>query len=378
MKAINLIKYLIVVLDTQATSFCYYEYSQSHHQQSALIPIQKLEEAVDFAIRNDISINFIYGNQKLPTDYENLIETVKHVKIMPLEQPGQLEDGILVINKNNKHLVPQIETNSHLNIILRLDRDDLGELSGIFRALLGKFRRLNLFLLNIASYTDEDLNRYENQLKIIETHAIEEYKASRLVEINFLSDRMMLVNMNNCDAGITHLTVAPNGKLYLCPGFYNDDPENSLGDLQQGYEIKNSQLLRLDHAPICRNCDAYHCKRCIYLNKKTTLELNTPSHQQCVISHLERNTAMRILETLKPSNETFQSFASIPEIPYLDPYEIVNEQSRLEMETEERERLTARLLSKPLEKLSTEELLYQVYKLDKDLLIRLKNINTRE
>lgn len=376
MKAINLVKYLIVILDNQSTSFCYYEnnhyYSPSN--QSHLIPMQKLTEAVDFAIKNDISINFIYGNQKLPAEYEKLIETVKHIKIMPLKQLNQQDDVILVVNKDDKHLIPRVEPNSHLNIILRLEKEALDELSEIFRSLLGKFRRLNLFPLNIETYTDEDLNRFEKQLEIVGNIAVEEYQSGSVAEINFISDRLMLTGMNNCDAGVTHLTVAPNGKLYLCPGFYYDNPGNSIGELVNGYEIKNSQLLKLSHAPICRNCDAYHCKRCIYLNKKITSELNTPSHQQCVITHLERNTSGRILEKLRPSNDIFRDFTPIPAIPYLDPFDIVNGCPDLNMEEEGRERLAAELLSKPLEKFSTKELLYQVYKLDRDLLTRLKNI----
>jgi CXXX repeat peptide maturase len=374
MRAINLIKYLIVVLETGATSFCYYENRQSQQQKSALIPYPKLKEAVDFAIMNCISINFIYGSQKLPTEYGDLIETVNHVKIVPLSGKGQLEGDIIVIDKDSRHLIPEIPPNFHLNIILRLVRDDLRELSKIFHSLLGKFRRLNLSLIGVGTFRDEDLNQYEKQLNIIETPVVEEYRASRMIEIGFISDRMMIPNMKNCDAGITHLTVAPNGKLYLCPGFYYDNPEHYFGDLKEGYEIKNSHLLRLSHAPICCNCDAYHCKRCIYLNKKTTSELNTPSRQQCVISHLERNNSMRILESLRSSSEAFQQFTPIPEIPYLDPFDIVNDNAKLDMDEEERERLVSRLLSKPLVKLSTEELLYQVYKFDKELLIRLKDL----
>lgn len=212
----------------------------------------------------------------------------------------------------------------------------------------------------------------------MENFAAEEYKAGSLAEINFITDRMMLVNMNNCDAGITHLTVAPNGSLYLCPGFYYDNPGNSLGDLENRYEIKNSRLLKLDHAPLCRTCDAYHCKRCIYLDKKITLELNTPSHEQCVISHIERNTSGRLLETLKPSQAMFREFTTIPGIPYLDPFDLAAGQPGMNTDEEARERLAAELLSKPLEKLSTKELLYQVYKLDKNLLTRLKTINRGE
>ena len=91
---------------------------------------------------------------------------------------------------------------------------------------------------------------------------------------------------------------------------------NSIGDLVNGLDIKNKQLHRLDHAPICKHCDAWQCKRCIWLNHKTTLEVNTPSHEQCVISHLERNASRELLRRINLPNKE-----DIKEIDYLDPFD---------------------------------------------------------
>ncbi|MGE5341299.1 MAG: CXXX repeat peptide maturase [Candidatus Omnitrophota bacterium] len=369
-----MIKYLIAILDKHATSFCYYDNPSYGESKPAFIPLEELETIIDFAVRNKISVNFLYGNHKPPASYDERIESVNHIKIMPLKLRPEINDGIFVINTDDLDNISRIEDNTHLNLILRLERKKLPEFADIFRSLTGKFKRLNLCLLNIEDYSDDDLNEYGNQLKKIEAAAADMYKAGNTVEINFISDRIMLHNMNNCDAGIKHLTAAPNGKLYLCPGFYFHHEENSLVATGQDIEIKNSQLLKLSHAPVCRNCDAYHCKRCVFLNQKTTLELNTPSHQQCVASHLERNTSMRLLDALKPDMELFQTFTPIPEIPYLDPYEILDDISNHKIEPVEGEKLISGLLSKPLEKLSTQELLYRIYKLDKEFLIRLKNI----
>ena len=119
------------------------------------------------------------------------------------------------------------------------------------------------------------------------------------IELNFLTDRLYLFNMNNCDAGIKHLTIAPDGRFYLCPGYYHDKNNNALGDLNNGYLIKNQKLLQLKNAPLCSNCDAWHCKRCIYLNQKLTLEVNTPSSRQCIVSHIERNSSRVISDKLR-------------------------------------------------------------------------------
>jgi len=110
-----------------------------------------------------------------------------------------------------------------------------------------------------------------------------------LPQINLLTDRILLDKMNNCNAGIENITLAPNGKFYVCPAFYLENENDSVGDLVTGINIKNKYLYQLQNAPLCRKCDAYQCKRCVWLNRKTTREVNTPSHEQCVVAHIERN-----------------------------------------------------------------------------------------
>lgn len=372
-----MINYLIAILDTHATSFCYYQNPAYYQPGSALMPLHELEQVVDYVARNKISVNFLYGNHKLPKPYEELIESIQHVKIIPLKLHKEIPDGIIVINPDDMGKINEIADNYSLNLILRLEKKTLPQLADIFHALFGKFRRLNLCLLDIPEYKQTDYNEYQEQLKKIEASVTQSYREGNMVELNFISDRIMLQNMNNCDAGIKHVTAAPNGKLYLCPGFYYQNQADNLGTFQQELQIKNNQLLTLSHAPICRNCDAYHCKRCIFLNKQITLEMNTPSNQQCVTSHLERNISMRVLEALQPTAELFQNFIPIPALPYLDPYQILNNPEKLGMDTEQAERFIAGILSKPIEKLSSQEILFRIYKLEKEMIIRLKNMELK-
>jgi CXXX repeat peptide maturase len=78
-------------------------------------------------------------------------------------------------------------------------------------------------------------------------------------------------------------------------------------------------IYKLDHAPLCRKCDAYQCKRCIWLNRKTTLEVNTPSHEQCVVAHLERNASRNLLTNIRKYG-AFLADKEIKGIDYLDPF----------------------------------------------------------
>ena len=137
---------------------------------------------------------------------------------------------------------------------------------------------------------------------------------------------MMLKQMNNCNAGFNSITLAPDGKFYICPAYnYHRKHEycaiNDVGDLENGLNIKNPQLYKLSYAPLCRECDAYHCKRCVWLNRQMTYEVNTPSHEQCVISHLERNASRELLYEIR-KNISFLPEVIIDEISYLDPFDV--------------------------------------------------------
>jgi len=320
-----MLNYLIVLLDQASTSFCYYTNPAfSKNNSSKPIPYNTLNRVVNYALKNSLMINYLFGIDPLPDKYQKLIAKSQHVKILPARAFDHFSDEevVLVINESELEFAKTLEDNFKQNIILRFPKSNLPELSAYIELLINKCRRLNLNLLDINKYDTNDLEEYKRQLDLIYDIVEDRYLSGHSVELSFISDRMMLSEMNNCNAGLTHLTVAPNGKFYLCPGFYFDDVNNSVGDLNSGINIKNQQLLDLEHAPICRICDAYHCKRCIYLNQKTTLEINTPSHEQCVVSHLERNTSKLLLDELNTRLEVFHDQEPIPEIDYLDPFEL--------------------------------------------------------
>ena len=81
----------------------------------------------------------------------------------------------------------------------------------------------------------------------------------------------------------------------------------------------------MEYAPICCHCDAYQCKRCIWLNRKTTFEVNTPSHEQCVVSHLERNTSRELMMSVRKRVEFLSDKEEIKDISYLDPFDLRDE-----------------------------------------------------
>jgi CXXX repeat peptide maturase len=225
------------------------------------------------------------------------------------------------------------------NVVLRLSVAEFIERQYDIAILLPQAKRLNICLTDIENFKDEQIEDYKRALATLNAVLLNLYKSAKQPQFNLITDRLQLTEMHNCGAGDSNITIAPNGKFYLCPAFYYDEKmgisnrlnhhkpssERSVGDLETGLQIPNPQLLKLDHAPLCRICDAYHCNRCIWLNQKLTWDNNTPSHQQCVIAHLERNAARDLLEKMK-SLSTFDfersGLSTIKQIDYLDPFEV--------------------------------------------------------
>jgi CXXX repeat peptide maturase len=309
----------------------------------------------------------------LPPEYEQTIETVEHIKLMPQGNGNIYEDAVLIIDteKNPQHFTA-LEDNDFKNVILRIGKDNIKSLSVIVKQLLGKFQRLNVILKDVDKYEASSTTIYKGQLEEIRELIEKEYQKGNYIEVNVVTDRIFLTNMNNCNAGIEHVTIAPNGKFYLCPAFYYDNEDNNIGDLQAGIMIGNSQLLELEYAPICRNCDAYHCKRCVFLNNKTTSEINTPSWQQCTLAHLERNVSGEFRKNIGADLNITDRLAPIPEIDYLDPFDVINNRS---LDAETREKHFAELLSKPLENVPVRQLLWQIYRISPTVLTELKYLN---
>jgi CXXX repeat peptide maturase len=318
-----MLKYLLVVLSESSTSFCHYEGRPVRGLADDLIPLDKLENAVTFALKNNLKVNFLYPVRKLNRAYDNVIDRVDHVKIVPFEVRGRYPQAILVIESAGFPATEELKKLRGENIILRLQRADLPKLSAFLSRLLPRVKRVNLFLTEMEGYGPGEFAEYRRQLEKVSGKLQARSGRKEPPELNVLTDRLVLGKMKNCDAGLVHLTVAPNGLLYLCPAFYYGRPEETLGEIRNEIAIGNRHLLELKFAPICRICDAYHCQRCVFLNKTLTLEVNTPSYQQCRLSHIEREASRLYLQKLKAACGSAASFTDIPEISYEDPFDVV-------------------------------------------------------
>lgn len=303
-----MLQYLNILLDDSAVSFCHYE----AEKEQRFMSIDTLRAGIRFAMMENLMIQYVFPDNTLPKEYYSVIETIDHFNI---KRDGEDSDVCVVENWDFS------KANANVPIVVRTTKEDLFQKYQLLNGIITQAKRINIIIKKVDSFNNDDFEEYKGILNALGEQVERAYIDGLSPQLNILTDRMMLKEMNNCGAGETTITLAPNGKLYVCPGFYYDDEADCIGDLENGLDIKNKQLYRLDHAPICRHCDAYQCKRCIWLNRKTTLEVNTPSHEQCVLAHLERNASRELLQNIRKHGTSLSMQEDINEIDYLDPFD---------------------------------------------------------
>ena len=329
-----MLQYLVILLDDTSVAYCH---ADNPLKERNLMPLETLQTGILFGMKQNLMIQYVFPDYTLPEEYAPVIESIDNVKIYPsgkrpdIDFNDEREADVEVANAIPKRVEAK-------NLVLRMTFSEILEKKDIIAKLFAEGLRINLCITDVDRFTDEQIEAYKQVLNEWNKELLDLYKRGQSPQFNLLTDRMMLVEMHNCEAGVSNITLAPNGKFYLCPAFYYDErmqvfnqmnhhqpsSDNSVGDLEKGLDIPNPQLLKLDHAPLCRNCDAFQCRRCLWLNRRLTWDLNTPSRQQCVMAHLERNASRDLLNNIRKVGE-FMPNIDIKEINYLDPFDVRKE-----------------------------------------------------
>ena len=321
-----MLQYLIILLDDTSTSYCHYE---NNRWDAKLMPIDTLRQGIRFGMMENLMIQFVYPDYELPQEYKDAIETIDHSKIVSsLCEDSEVLEAADVVVFHDWTGLNFFSFNAGNAYVLRTSKADLFDRYLFLKAVLSEVARLNVVITDVETFSDDDFAKYREVLNTLSESIGKLYVDGKSPQLNLLTDRMMLSAMNNCGAGDTNVTLTPNGKFYICPAFYYEEAADckstaalSVGDLEHGLDIKNKQLYKLEYAPICRHCDAWQCKRCIWLNRRTTLEVNTPSHEQCVMAHLERNACRELLQNIRKHGTFLPEQEEIKEIDYLDPFD---------------------------------------------------------
>ena len=243
-----MLKYAVFLLDDESVSYCSYENKQLCNVISAPL----LESAVKWAMKENLEIQFVFPNHLLSQEILGIIDSVSHIKIMGCHCPYIKHADIIVID--GKGDLPIVDWREDGTYILRLSFHELEDALDVITRVEVAPNRINVIIKDRDLFKKDDIEKYETSL--------------------------------NRFSGFL---------VYICPAFYYDG-DNSCGNSKTGLFIRNKYLFQLDHAPICSHCDAYQCMRCVWMNRKATHEVNTPSQGQCYSSHIERKASENLLK----------------------------------------------------------------------------------
>ena len=270
---------IIVLMATDATSFCI---RSNRNKESGLIPLPDLQRIVNEAKQEGWQLQFVYPSYLLPTEYMDIIDSIQHKDLTPIT--SSFAGDAVVINGWEEIALCQRPVSIY---VLRTSLSDFYLNVKQINNILNLTGRLEIVFHDEESFSEKDNKLYRDSLTELVKIVIKCWSGGHKVQVNIVTDRLQLNKMANCNAGCQSVTLAPNGKYYICPSFYYTNEDDNCGDLEHGMNIKNPLLYKLNHSPLCTSCKAYHCNRCVFLNKQKTLEVNIPSFEQCNKAELE-------------------------------------------------------------------------------------------
>lgn len=308
-----MLKYIVIIIDDSSVSYCNY----ANRSEANQISLETLRKGIIFAMKHDLKIQYLLPKYKLSDEYMNLINSMYHDNIGPKEQYNI--SGIIVIDGWDINLDEEY-VDAGKRYILRTTIDDFHANYPTLNKMFDSGLSVNIAFTDTENFSDDKIEAYTSALDNIASHLGSLLLKGYNVNTNLITDRIALKGMNNCGAGDTSITLAPNGKFYPCPAFYYCKmPYYKLGDVDTEVKIPNEKLFRLEGSPLCKTCDAFQCKRCVWLSKKLTYEVNIPSRQQCIMAHIERNASKHLLDEFHKKD--ILTDRNIEAIDYLDPFD---------------------------------------------------------
>jgi len=295
----------------------YVTYCSNKNSSSSITKMDNdtIKKGLDFAHQNNLRPVFVHSSSA------NSFEDVPYYKyfnilhIIPAQYYNAIQgkELILVFDKDNITLeVPLQEY-----VILNVEQSEIGKLAEYVTTLFNKTNRINLNILGFNK--DFNYSLYKEELIRIGHYIVQKIEnAEGVKEINVLTDILLVNEHDHCGAGDKSITLAPNEKFYICPAFYMENTQNTVGDLDKGKNIPNEQLYSFKFAPLCNACDTYQCENCVYKNKKYTNEVNVSPSFQCKKSHTERAISLQLQTALEKEVSLTHYMENVE---YSDPYD---------------------------------------------------------
>lgn len=261
----NILKYLYIITDDDIAPMCSYSNKLDNHTK--MTP-QMLSKCIDYCFKNHLAPVFI-GNADHGLTDESTFFTISS------------EDEI-----TRKHATLYTEDKDYIanNIIITINKSNISFLHSKLKNVKNENARINIFINDLISWTEEDYKAYYLQLSEILIEIRNKNLSIKIENINLF--KTIVSSAKRCGAGRNSIAVAPDGNMYLCPAFYFENKHNTtIGNILDDFEFNPIRILNDDKLPICKGCST-RCNVCIYENFSSTGEINIPSFEQCKIQSM--------------------------------------------------------------------------------------------
>ncbi|CAK7086543.1 radical SAM peptide maturase, CXXX-repeat target family [Tissierella carlieri] len=314
---INKKSFYFLLSDDYITYCCHENQNQNDNEMSDSVIL----EGLNYAQENFMMPIFVHGKSGktlrtkeeyigydilhiVPIKYYNLAQKQEFRRILPVYDMENVWNEKIFID----------------NIILNVREDEIKKLNEAIDELIKFSNRININITELDRHFNEE--EYRQQMEMISDKIIKIWEnEGRFKEINILTDILFLDKHDNCQAGENTFVLSPLGKIYTCCADFSNIEDGFIGEVTEGI-IKEygSYLYGIENNNLCRICDAYQCRDCVYINKKNTKEYNVSPSFQCRKSHIERVVSLDLKSKFKncsiiPSKNTLE----IKENDYLDP-----------------------------------------------------------
>ncbi len=263
------LKYLYFILSEEMKPHCNYVPNGTDK-----MPVKVFQKALAYAEEKNMIPVFL-GN--LSEEYEQLVGKNINFRLLTETEdyvPGELETILHIANTEEELRVQENKDDCRTkSLILLISKKNLVNMKALFQKAAKYYHFINIVKVNEGSWGDKEIMLYMDELA-----GIKEIAEKEKVFCNLLIESK---KYQECNAGVESFTVAPNGKVYICPAFYFKNREDAICDI--GEEILPLEVCRREASPICSQCSNEKCRRCVYENILTTGDICTPSANYCKV-----------------------------------------------------------------------------------------------
>jgi CXXX repeat peptide maturase len=155
--------------------------------------------------------------------------------------------------------------------------------------------KINLVIVDYQNITRPQLILYNQMLEKITEMIYDLWVQGNYVQIDIITDNLLLEKKHFCEAGVNNITLAPDGYVYPCQAFYFSG-EGRLSNIDDFSRDKCQDVLLLT---MCQKCGANNCRKCGYLNGRCTDEPVVPFELHCVKTNLDQSASCNLLKKIK-------------------------------------------------------------------------------